>query len=104
MQHVQLTLVRWLLSINPRFMHTAWGFPVAQSLHFIGLTLLVGTIWLFDLRLLGVAKRIPIAALHRLVPWTLLGYSFNVVTGALLLMTEPDQYILNRAFQFKLLF
>jgi hypothetical protein len=104
MQHVQLTLVRWLLSINPRFMHTAWGFPVAQSLHFIGLTLLVGTIWLFDLRLLGVAKRIPIAALHRLVPWTLLGYSFNVVTGALFLMTEPDQYILNRAFQFKLLF
>lgn len=86
------------------FMHTAWGWPMCETLHFLGLSLLVGTIATFDLRLLGMAKRIPIAALHRLVPWGILGYAVNVVTGSMFLLTEPDQYIYNPAFQFKMLF
>ena len=106
MGDVQVWLVRTLKSINPvsAFMHSTWGWPAAESIHFIGLSLLVGTIVLFDLRLLGLAKRIPIAALHRLIPWGLLGYGINAVSGAAFLMTEPDQYIYNPAFQWKLLF
>jgi uncharacterized membrane protein len=102
----QVWLVRTLVTVNPvgRFMHTHWGWPAAESVHFIGLSLLVGTIALFDLRLLGMAKRIPIAALHKLIPWGVLGYGINVVSGSMFLMTEPDQYIYNPAFQFKLLF
>ena len=106
MDGVQVWLVRTLKSINPvaSIMHSTWGWPAAESIHFIGLSLLVGTIALFDLRLLGMAKRIPIAALHRLIPWGLVGYGINVVSGAAFLMTEPDQYIYNPSFQFKVLF
>lgn len=86
------------------FMRSAWGWPLCETLHFLGLSLLVGTIATFDLRLLGMAKRVPIAALHRLVPWGILGYSVNVITGAMFLLTEPDQYIYNPAFHFKMLF
>ena len=102
----QIWLERTLRAINPvsTFMHSKWGWPAAESIHFIGLSLLIGTIALFDLRLLGLAKRIPIAALHRLIPWGLTGYAINVVSGAAFLMTEPDQYIYNPAFQFKVLF
>ena len=85
-------------------MRTAWGWPAAESLHFIGLSLLIGTVGLFDLRLIGLAKRIPIAALHRLVPWGVLGFGLTAISGALFLMTEPDQYIYNPAFHFKVLF
>lgn len=99
-------LVRTLASAKPVgvFMATKWGWPAAESVHFIGLSLLVGTIFLFDLRLLGMAKRIPIGALHRLVPWGLLGYGITMASGALFLMAEPDQYIYNPAFHFKVLF
>jgi hypothetical protein len=102
----QVWLEGTLRAINPvaRLMHTQWGWPAAESIHFLGLSLLIGTIALFDLRLLGMAKRIPIAALHRLIPWGLAGYAINVVSGLAFLMTEPDQYIYNPAFQFKLLF
>lgn len=86
------------------FMHTKWGWPAAESIHFIGLSLLVGAIGVFDLRLLGVGRRIPIAALHKLVPWGLAGYGITVFSGVPFLMTEPNQYIYNPAFQFKLLF
>ena len=106
MDGIQVWLAHTLKHINPvdGFMNSRWGWPTAESVHFLGLSLLVGTIGLFDLRLLGVGKRIPIAALHRLIPWGLLGYGINVVSGAAFLMTEPNQYIYNPAFQFKLLF
>ena len=106
MANFQIWLVKTLVLVKPvgKFMHSHWGWPAAESVHFIGLSLLVGTIALFDLRLLGMAKRIPIAALHRLIPWGVLGYGINVVSGSFFLMTEPDQYIYNPAFHFKLLF
>lgn len=86
------------------FMRTAWGWPAAESLHFIGLSLLVGTIFVFDLRLLGIGRRIPIGALHRLIPWGVSGYICTFATGMLFLLAEPDQYVYNPAFHFKVLF
>jgi hypothetical protein len=102
----QVWLVRTLVSAKPigRFMAMHWSWPAMETIHFLGLSLLVGTIVLFDLRLLGMAKRIPIAALHKLIPWGLAGYAINVTSGAMFLMAMPDQYIYNPAFQFKLLF
>lgn len=102
----QMWLVRWFATFKTvsAFMQTKYGWPAAESIHFIGLSLLVGTIFLFDLRLLGMAKGIPIGVLHKLVPWGLLGYGLTVVTGIMFLMTEPDQYIYNPSFHLKMLF
>jgi hypothetical protein len=102
----QIWLVSAFAKLTPirTLMHTRWGWPAAESVHFIGLSLLIGTIFLFDLRLLGAAKRIPIAALHRLVPWGIFGYGLTAASGVLFLMSEPDQYIYNPAFQLKVLF
>ena len=101
----QVWLVGALRAINPVgwFMTSAWGWAIAESIHFLGLSLLIGAVGVFDLRLLGVGKRIPVMALHRLIPWGLAGYATNVVSGLGFLMTEPDQYIFNAAFQLKLL-
>lgn len=86
------------------FMRSAWGWPMAESLHFIGLCLLIGSIGTFDLRLLGVAKRVPIASVHRFIPWGLAGFAINITTGAMFILTDPDQYIYNPSFHLKLLF
>jgi hypothetical protein len=100
----------WIVtSIDPRsfvsvLMHSKWGWPIAESLHFIGLCLLVGSIGTFDLRLLGVARHVPIAIVHRFIPWGLAGFAINITTGAMFLLTYPDQYIYNPSFHFKLLF
>src|SRR5687768_5642711 len=84
-------------------METPWAWPIAESVHFIGLTLLFGSIVAWDLRLLGLAKGVPIAAFHHLVPLSVLGFALNASTGSLFLMTYPDQYIYNPAFHFKVL-
>ncbi len=107
MANFQVALVHWLANAAPpiaEFMRSKWGWPMAESIHFLGLSMLVGCIGLFDLRLLGMAKRIPIAALHKLIPWGLLGFAINITSGSLFLLTEPDQYIYNPSFQFKVLF
>jgi hypothetical protein len=85
-------------------MQSAWAWPIVESLHFIGLCLLIGAIGSFDLRLLGIARRVPIAAMHRLIPWGIAGFALNVATGLLFVLTEPDQYIYNPSFHLKVLF
>jgi hypothetical protein len=84
--------------------HSVWGWPVLESLHFIGMSVLIGTIGLFDLRLLGFARGVPYAALHRLIPVGIGAYTLNLLTGLCFLSGMPDQYLWNPAFRFKLAF
>lgn len=86
------------------FMNSMWGWPIIESLHFIGLCLLLGTVGVFDLRMLGLAQQMPYQYLHRLVPFGIAGYLINVITGIMFLTTSPDQYVHNPAFQTKMLF
>jgi hypothetical protein len=106
MHNFQVWLVTTIHAHSPvaEMMRTHWAWPIAESAHFIGLCLLVGCVGMFDLRLLGVAKRVSIAAMHRFIPFGLLGFAINIVSGSLFLLTEPDQYIYNPSFHFKLLF
>ena len=106
MAEFQPWLVATLASVKvvSPFMHSKWGWPICETVHFFGLSLLFGTIGMFDLRLLGLAKRIPIGFLHRLVPWGIFGFALNAITGAMFLVTEPNEYIYNPAFHFKMLF
>lgn len=98
-------LTRWLESttLSQAFLDNgAWSWPLSESLHFIGLTLLIGSIGLIDLRIMGLGKGIRIADLHRFVGFAVAGFAINAITGSLFITGQPDQYFLNRAFHFKL--
>jgi hypothetical protein len=87
------------------FMRTSWwAWPVCESLHFMGMSVLVGVVGLFDLRLLGFARAVPIAALHRLIPIGVAGFALNATTGFCFLSGTPDQYLFNAAFRWKVTF
>jgi hypothetical protein len=95
----------WLKSTTlADIMHTGWAWPIAESLHFFGLSLLMGTVGIFDLRLLGFPKQISLPALHRLIPWGLAGFAINILTGISFFTAEADQYLYNPSFQIKMLF
>lgn len=84
-------------------MNTAYGWPIAESLHFIGLSLLLGTIGIVDLRLLGYARAVPLLALHKLTRFGVIGFVINVITGFAFFVSAPDQYLYNPAVQLKML-
>jgi hypothetical protein len=105
MIQVQVLLESWLASfpLIARLMQMRWAWPLAESAHFIGLTLLLGCIAAWDLRLLGWPKDVPVAAFHRLIPVAVIGFAINATTGFLFLASYPDQYIYNPAFHLKVL-
>jgi hypothetical protein len=94
----------WLATTELSKMVTmhAWIWPLAETLHFIGMALLVGTIGLLDLRMLGVARRLPLGPLHDLVPWGVAGFFLNVITGFIFYAGDPFQYFPNPTFWWKM--
>jgi uncharacterized membrane protein len=81
---------------------TPWMWPTCETLHFVGLSLLLGVVLLVDLRILGALKGVSFASLHRLLPWAAIGFGVNVVTGMLFFVGRPVQYIHNTSFYWKI--
>ncbi len=71
--------------------------------HFIGLALIVGTVGILDLRMLGFLKQLPMAPLHRFMPWAMAGLGANIVTGLLAFIGQPENYIYSGALWLKIL-
>ena len=92
------------LPVNP-IARWEWVFPVIESLHICGFTLLVGTIVILDLRLLGLRLREqPISQLARaLSPWIWAGIMVQLVTGPYLFSGDPFEYVQIAAFRAKML-
>lgn len=86
----------WILS-------SAWLWPAAEVLHFIGLSLLIGSLIVIDLRLFGFLRQLELAVVHKLLKWTLLGFGINVVTGVLFIIGDPARYAANIGFRIKML-
>src|ERR1700686_4871230 len=70
--------------------------------HTFGLALLVGANTVVDLRLLGVARGIPLAPLKRLFRIMWIGFAMNAVTGILLVIAYPTKSLTNPDFYIKL--
>ena len=81
---------------------TNWAWPTMETLHFIGLVMLMGVVLIVNLRMLGVAKNVSFASIHRLLPWGVLGFLINVLTGIVFFITVPDQYTQNIALEYKM--
>ena len=81
-----------------------WVWPGSETFHFIGLSLLFGIVLMVNLRMLGVIRTVPFAAMHRLLPWGILGLVINTITGMLFFVAKPEQYTYNLAFQLKVVF
>lgn len=73
-------ILRWPV-VADYFRAYAWAWPLNEVVHFVGLCLLVGIVTMFDLRLLGVAKNLPVAPLRRLLPWAVFGFILAVTSG-----------------------
>jgi hypothetical protein len=89
--------------IGDDMVNLKWGWPASETVHFIGLSLLFGVVLLVDLRMLGFLKSIPYSTLHRLLPWGVLGFGVNVLTGMLFFIgAPPNFYVTNGVFFWKL--
>jgi hypothetical protein len=82
-----------------------YGFQILAAIHILGLTVSVGTLLWFDLRLLGVSMvRCPISEVYRrLMPWMLSGFAIMLTSGALLFTGFATKAYGSTYFRFKIL-
>lgn len=79
-------------------------YPLVETVHIIGFSVLVGAVVMFDLRILGISKRIPVRLLARhLLPWSVGALLLIVPTGTLMFASEATDLVSNRAFVVKML-
>lgn len=82
---------------------TLWLYPLAGVLHVLAIGLLLGSIIAFDLRVLGVARTVPLADAARwLLPIARTGFALAVLTGAAMFSADATHLADNPAFLIKL--
>ncbi|PMR77134.1 hypothetical protein [Billgrantia endophytica] len=80
-----------------------WGYAIVNTLHVVGISLLIGAITALDLRLLGWRRELPLAALGRLLQAVAIGGLLLAITmGGLLFLADPAGYAAMTLFQLKL--
>jgi hypothetical protein len=82
---VSTAIVDWVVG-------NAWAWPALEAIHFVGMALLFGAVLLVTLRVLGLVRRVPFAALHRLLPLGVFGFGMNLATGVAFFLVDTGRY------------
>ena len=81
-----------------------WLFPAIEIVHIVGFIFLVGSAFLFDLRLLGVARKLSVKDVANYVlPWSRRSLLIVVPSGLLLFISQAKALSTNGVFGLKLI-
>ena len=81
-----------------------WLYPTVEIVHIVGIGLLFGSIVVFDLRLLGLARDIPVKRLARhVLPWSAGSFVLIVPSGLLMFTAHASEFIESEVFVIKML-
>src|SRR5678816_587962 len=72
-----------------------YGYPLILFLHTLGLSTVVGLNVAIDLRLLGVASKVPLASLDKVFGLLWAGFGLTAATGALLFVADATKHASN---------
>jgi len=98
---------QWLYNtgLGTSIRESIWVFPIIETIHVLGIALLVGTVAILDLRLLDlVLKRELVSELAgQILPLTWIGFAVMFLSGLLRCSAEAAKSYGNLAFRIKLL-
>jgi hypothetical protein len=80
-----------------------WLYPIVEIFHIAGFVILVGSVVMFDLRVLGLSPAVSMRALARhLLPWSAGALIVIVPTGLMMFSAHATDFIGNPAFVTKI--
>ncbi|PWT79378.1 MAG: hypothetical protein C5B57_14060 [Blastocatellia bacterium] len=79
-----------------------WGYSIILFAHTIGFATVVGLSTVVNLRLLGFARRLPVAPLERFFPIIWAGFWINAASGAVLFAADATTKVTNPVFGIKM--
>jgi hypothetical protein len=84
--------------------HNAWAIPAIQSIHIVGIGIVMGSVLMIELRILGLAGRDQTLrqTADRFVPWLTGALYLMLATGALMVIAEPVRELITISFWVKM--
>jgi uncharacterized membrane protein YuzA (DUF378 family) len=80
-----------------------WGYPTFETMHTIGMALLIGSLGLINLRILGFKSDLPLLETRKLLPLAWIGFTLNAISGALLFTSDAVTFFASYTFRLKMI-
>lgn len=92
------------MSIIVYIRDSQYGMPIVQSVHLVGLTILLAAVFVLNLRLAGVALKDSSLdwLAEQLRPLMLVGLAVVLLSGALIFVGTPAKYLASNPFRVKM--
>lgn len=81
---------------------TIWAYPLLETLHALGMAMLLGSLGLTNLRVLGYRRELPLLGTQDLLPLAWLGFTINAVSGLALFTSDAIYFFSSYTFRIKL--
>ena len=97
----------WLAATSPSVFiqeHNAWAIPAIQSVHIVGIAMVMGSVLMIDLRILGLTwtDQTLRETTDRFGPWLTGSLWLLLVTGLLMVIGEPVRELVTFSFWLKM--
>ncbi len=100
-----MPFLEWLQStwIGVLVAESLWGYPLFETIHSLGMAMLIGSLGLINLRVLGYKPDLPLPQMQQLLPLAWLGFTLNAVSGTLLFTSDAVYFFSSHTFRIKVL-
>ena len=79
-----------------------WGYPLLETIHTIGMAMLIGALGLINLRVLGYKPELPLIGTRELLPLAWTGFTLNAISGSLLFTSDAVFFFNSYTFRIKM--
>jgi hypothetical protein len=100
-----MAFLEWLQAtwVGRTVAESLWGYPTFETMHTVGMALLIGSLGLINLRVLGYKPDLPIVGTRDLLPLAWLGFTLNAISGSLLFSSDAVYFFESYTFRIKIL-
>jgi hypothetical protein len=99
-----MAFLEWLQSswVGTMVAESLWGYPLFETIHAIGMAMLIGALGLINLRVLGYKPELPLLRMEELLPLAWIGFTMNAVSGILLFTSDAVYFFSSYTFRVKI--
>ncbi len=99
-----MAFLEWLQGtwVGVTVAESLWGYPLFETMHTIGMAMLIGSLGLINLRVLGYKPELPLIGTRQLLPLAWTGFTLNAISGTMLFTSDAVYFFNSYTFRIKM--